>query len=347
MATATKQDRIKIEEVREKKDKTVKKVKRILEEIRKDDLDIFRKVPEDRVKKLEKIIKKIKSKLKCNIDNFERYIRDIAGARITCCTLDEIPKVIDLIKNHVEISNCKILRKYEKHDDDGYRGCHLEVTVEIVYKKKIIKDICEIQVRTLAGDLWAVLSHRDFYKAPSEPPPLVRKDMLTLSKLLEVVDESALSLRQRIKDETDKKVKAKAKLKKLANKDMLTPENIQKLVRKVFQKEISIDFAYKLVQSVLALNIVSLNEYKTLVEKHQDIIRNTFKKFSVTPQLVDSLYAPMFLESEGIKDGKEALVERAQDLRKKTLRAVEKGREIPKEELEEKLEKKIEISQPM
>lgn len=339
MTRITRQDRSKIEQVMKKKRRTLEKVIEILKNIREDNPDTIKKDPEGRVKSLERIEEKIRTIEECDVSNFLRYIKDIAGARITCCTLDEIPIVEDIIMKHPEIKKCKVLRKYEEGaDEEGYRGHHLGVTVEFLYENRIIKDICEIQIRTLAGDLWAVLSHRDFYKSPTKPPPSVAKDMLILSKQLEVVDDSALSLKQRIRDEINRQAREKGKA-KLAEKDMLTLENIRKLVRNTFRKDISINFAYELIQFVLGYNVVSLKEYKKLItlQKYRTIIEDTFRKYKIKPELHDYLHTPVLLEEDGIIAGKRFLLRNAKERYEKTVALVEKEREIPKEVLKEEV----------
>ena len=63
--------------------------------------------------------------------------------------------MIKLIKEKDYISNPK---------DSGYRSYHLivEVPVELINEKTYVK--AEIQIRTLAMDLWASLDHKITYK---------------------------------------------------------------------------------------------------------------------------------------------------------------------------------------
>lgn len=342
MKRLTKKDKAKIEEVRNRKERTIGKVFEILNDICKDNPNIFKKFPERRVKSLERIEEKMKSAKKCNISNFERYVRDIAGARVTCCTRDEIQEAEALIKKHPEIKKCKVLRRYDQPpDEDGYRGHHLEVTVHVFYENKTLTDICEVQIRTLASDLWAVLSHRDFYGSPIIPPTLVRRDMRTLSKQLEVVDDLAVSLKQRIRDEVNREAREKAKM-KLAEKDMLTPDNVINLIRKTFKKKIHTDFAYQLMGYALSHDVISLKEYKRLITKHRTMIEDIYKAVRVSPPLEDYVYAPIFAKWRGVSEAKKVLFRRAKTLYARVMAPVEKGVEISKEELK----KEIKTSQP-
>jgi len=344
VARLTNQDRIEIESLIEKKQRTLDKVRDILGVICRDNRDILQRDPEARLKKVVDIERKIRHKKKFSIGSVEREVRDIAGARITCCTLDEIHEAEDLIKKHPDIEECKVTRKYEDGPDEhGYRGHHLEVAVRVSYKNEVIRDTCEIQIRTLAADLWAVLSRRDFYRSPSKPPALIREDMLTLGKQLEVVDELALSLKRRIREEVKREARERPK-KKLAEKDMLTPDNVVNLVRKMYRKRISIDAAYQLVQYVLSSEVTSLKQYKDLISssEYKSMIIDIYRKYNLSPPLEDLLYAPIFAKLAGTRATKKVLREQAQALHTQTVSRVEKGVEISKEDLE----KEIKVSRP-
>ena len=344
MPRLKKKDREIIQKITDKKEKVRAKVYSILRDICEGNPEIFKKAPESRTKTLERIVKKMAARKDCNIGNLEKRIEDIAGARVTCCTIDEMPAAEELIKKHPDIKKCVVRKQWKDGSDEfGYRGHHLVVTVRIFHENKAINGTCEIQIRTLAMDLWAVLSHRDFYTVPPPPPPpLVQKDMITLSKVLEVVDDLAVTLKKRTRDEIDKE--ALEKTKGQAQKDMLTPENIQKLVKATFKKKISLDEAYKLLQYALTFDVVSLKHYKRLIaekSKYRELIRKRYSEQGVEPEFWDHLYYPILLESAGTRIGTNVLKGRIQEI-KRRMRAVEKGVAIS----EETLAKEKKTSQP-
>ena len=335
MPRFNKTDQNKIEEVRKKKERTSEKVYEILSIICEDNPDVFKKKPEKRVKKTDRIIENLKEKSIASITKLETNIRDIAGTRVTCCTLDEILEVEDLIRNHPDIIDCKVLRTYDDGpDEQGYRGHHLEVKVNVSFGNKTYKDFCEIQIRTLAGDLWAVLSHRDFYKSSHNIPDTVKLDMKTLGKQLEVVDEMAQSLKIRIREEIDKKAKEKS-TDKLSEEDMLTPINVIRLIKKIFNKEITVNLAYRLIQYALNYNLITLKKYKKILknQKFKIFIEEPYTKLGIKPPFEDYLYAPILLQSEGESKTKNILERKANKIYAETIKTVEKGVNISKEEL--------------
>lgn len=338
MKRLKKSDIEKIEKIRDKKERTLDKVKTILKDICKDNQDIFKKDPQARPKPLESIIGKLNASGCKDINKLEKYVEDIAGARVTCCTIDEIDMVRNLIESHPDIKESKIIRDWkEGPDEEGYIGLHLLVTVEISYKNRPIKDTCEIQIRTLAMDLWATLSHRDFYKASSPPPPLVKSDMTSLSKLLQVADNLAVSLKQRRREALDKEIEQKAKGK--VQRDMLTPINVQNLVFKIHDSQISLEQAYNIIQFAFDYEIYSLRTYKNLVapnSKYCKNMRRFFSKYQVEPELIDYLHAPIFFKTLGNRKAEKALMYRIKELKKeKKIKVGEKGAEISKSKLDE------------
>ena len=131
-----------------------------------------------------------------------KTVRDIAGARVTCYNIDDVEVIQKAIQDHIDVKHCTILRTQQDIGDDGYIGQHLEVIVSVLYNNRSTKDNCEIQIRTLAQDTWAVLSHKEFYKKVGRAvPPLVKDDMVTLSTLLQCIDRIALNIKRRVQDE--------------------------------------------------------------------------------------------------------------------------------------------------
>ena len=326
----------KIEQIRDRKERVCQKVVNILTDICRDNKAILKKDPEYRIKDLESIKGKMRSKGCTDINMLEKYVDDIAGTRLTCCTRDEIPMVEKLIRRHPDIKKCTITRNWDDAPDEfGYRGHHLLVKVKFSYNNKAVIDTCEIQIRTLATDLWATLSHRDIYKAPIEASPMIRQDMVNLSQLLSTVDGMAVSLKERRREEIDKIIEEKREGK--AEKDMLTPKNIGYLINKIYKKQIDIENAYSLIQYALSYNIPSLKDYKTLITRgsiYQKQIDEFFDRNGFEPRLSDRLHAPILIKSIGIKKAKNILMARIKKYRaEKEVKVGEKGSEISKDKL--------------
>ena len=114
-----------------------------------------------RIKSADSIINKLyKDNKEFTLDNVEKYVNDIVGVRIICSLESDIYDLIDIIRNSsvIKVINEKDFIKDVK--DTGYRSYHMivEVPVELINEKVSVK--AEIQIRTLAMDLWASLEHK-------------------------------------------------------------------------------------------------------------------------------------------------------------------------------------------
>lgn len=156
-----------------------------------------------RIKSADSIINKLyKDNLDFNLDNVEEYINDIVGVRIICAFESDVYELIDIIRNSniIHVINEKDFITNPKKT--GYRSYHLivEVPVELINEKVMVK--AEIQIRTLAMDLWASLEHKLKYKSEYCTEDISKK-LIDISSQLHVIDEEMLEL---VKEENEIKL---------------------------------------------------------------------------------------------------------------------------------------------
>lgn len=119
-----------------------------------------------RIKNKESIRRKLNNMdLDFNLKNIEENIKDVVGIRIICSFLPDVYDLIEIIKNSHIIKVIKEKDYINHPKESGYRSYHLivEVPVELIQGKEFVK--AEIQIRTLAMDLWASLDHKLSYKS--------------------------------------------------------------------------------------------------------------------------------------------------------------------------------------
>lgn len=183
-----------------------------------------------RVKKISSILEKAQKK-KIPMENIEEQIEDIAGIRIICQFVEDIDKVVELIKrrNDMEIKSIKDYISNKK--DSGYRSYHLIIfyTVQTLQGPKRLQ--AEIQIRTLAMNFWATIEHSLQYKYKHNMPQHIKDRLSKASEAIIVLDQEMSSVRDEIMDAQNSfRVKASVV------SDILT--NIQNLYKVANQREV-------------------------------------------------------------------------------------------------------------
>ena len=121
---------------------------------------------EYRIKSLDSIIEKLKRNgYEVTIDNIYAHINDVAGIRVICNYLDDIYYLRRLL---TRTESFKVIREvdYIAHPkESGYRSLHLIIDVPIVISEGTLHLPVEIQLRTIAMDMWASLEHELRYKS--------------------------------------------------------------------------------------------------------------------------------------------------------------------------------------
>lgn len=155
-----------------------------------------------RLKTPESIVEKMHRRgLPISVENIQKSLTDISGARVICSFLDDIYILADMIEGQEDIS---ILAKkdYIAHPkENGYRSLHLIVSIPI-YLSQGRKDIpVEIQFRTIAMEFWATLEHKIKYKKKIADPESVSAELKSCADLINEIDHRMQSLRRRTIDE--------------------------------------------------------------------------------------------------------------------------------------------------
>ena len=121
---------------------------------------------EYRIKTTDSIVDKLKRRgHEVTVDNIFAHIHDVAGIRGICNYLDDIYYLRSLLTRN---ESFKVLRESDyikEPKTSGYRSLHLIVEVPIVISEGTLHLPVEIQLRTIAMDMWASLEHELRYKS--------------------------------------------------------------------------------------------------------------------------------------------------------------------------------------
>lgn len=133
---------------------------------------------DSRLKSPQSIIGKLQKKeLPITTESARKNLLDIAGIRVTCCYINDIYAIADMLCRRDDFTVIK-QKDYIKHPKpSGYRSYHLIVNVPVYLSSKKSYAPVEIQIRTIAMDFWASLEHQLKYKTSAAITPEISEEL--------------------------------------------------------------------------------------------------------------------------------------------------------------------------
>ncbi len=152
-----------------------------------------------RVKTVASILEKAQKK-NIPIDEIEDRLIDIAGVRIICQFVEDIERVVEIIRRRTDMEVIHE-RDYINHmKDSGYRSYHMIVNywVQTLEGDRQIK--VEIQIRTLAMNFWSTIEHSLQYKYKKNIPDHIREKLTNAANAIIQLDNEMSAVRSEIMD---------------------------------------------------------------------------------------------------------------------------------------------------
>lgn len=175
------------------------KLRGIRKQFRENDLHIPIEFVTGRVKPVESIL--AKSELRnIPLNCLEEEMQDIAGLRIMCQFVEDIPKVVDLLRNRKDLTIIQERDYITNKKESGYRSYHLvvEYPVQLITGEK--KIFVEIQIRTLAMNFWATIEHSLNYKYQGVFPKEMKERLQRAAEAAHQLDEEMSNIREEIQE---------------------------------------------------------------------------------------------------------------------------------------------------
>lgn len=126
-------------------------------------------------------------------------VTDLAGVRITYLYLADRHTIESLIANEFEIIEKTDTIDKAGPEQFGYGALHYLVRLNEnssgARYDELKNLVCEIQVRTILQDAWAIVAHHLSYKQESDVPSQLRRKLNALSGLFETADDKFDELR--------------------------------------------------------------------------------------------------------------------------------------------------------
>jgi putative GTP pyrophosphokinase len=132
-------------------------------------IDLGRSCPiehvSSRVKSLDRIVGKAQ-RLRCPLtgEHMRRNILGIAGVRITCGVISDVYRVARLLTTQSDIRVIEVEDCIARPKPNGYKSLHITVEVPVFLSTRVEHVPVELQIRTIAMDIWAGFEHEIFYK---------------------------------------------------------------------------------------------------------------------------------------------------------------------------------------
>ena len=130
-----------------------------------------------RLKSAKSILGKLQKKdLDLTLSAACNNIYDIAGIRVVCSYIKDVYLIRDRLMAQDDIMIMQIKDYIETPKENGYRSLHMVIRVPVYFMNKKQLVPVELQIRTLAMDLWASLEHDIKYKClyQAETMPLLQ-----------------------------------------------------------------------------------------------------------------------------------------------------------------------------
>lgn len=150
-----------------------------------------------RLKSLQSIKEKLqRQSLPFTLSAIEENLNDIAGVRVVCSFPDDVYMLANALLQQDDITLVTMKDYIKKPKKNGYRSLHMIITVPIflAHEKKLMK--VEIQLRTIAMDVWASLEHQLRYKKNSPYTKEMADELLYCANLSAELDKRMDSLRE-------------------------------------------------------------------------------------------------------------------------------------------------------
>lgn len=152
-----------------------------------------------RVKKISSIIEKARKK-EIEFERIEEEIEDIAGIRIICQFVEDIDKVVELIRERAGKDMMIIREKdYVKNmKKSGYRSYHVIIKYPVHTALGEFNILAEVQIRTLAMNFWATIEHSLKYKYNGKIPEELLEKLIHAAEAAHSLDHEMSYIRNEI-----------------------------------------------------------------------------------------------------------------------------------------------------
>ncbi len=154
---------------------------------------------ECRLKSAESTVNKLRRKgYEVSTQSIMEHIQDVAGVRVICNYTDDLYRLAGVIEKHRDFTLLRRTDYIANPKPNGYRSLHLVVEVPVTISEVILRLPVEIQLRTIAMDMWASLEHELHYKSNKNISDEATEQLKECAEQLSAIDAKMQEISQSI-----------------------------------------------------------------------------------------------------------------------------------------------------
>lgn len=152
-----------------------------------------------RVKPIASILDKAAEK-GIPLNQLSEEMQDIAGLRIMCQFVDDINRVVKLLKIRNDFEIVEERNYISNKKSSGYRSYHIVICYPVQTINGEKKILVEIQIRTLAMNFWATIEHSLNYKYKGQFPEDIKLRLQRAAEAAFLLDEEMSQIKGEIQE---------------------------------------------------------------------------------------------------------------------------------------------------
>lgn len=140
--------------------------------------------------------------LEMQVATIEKNLHDIAGVRVICSFVEDVYALSNALLAQDDVTLIEKKDYIRSPKKNGYRSLHLIVSIPIFLANEKREMQVEIQLRTIAMDIWASLEHQMSYKKEIDRTEGLSAELLECAELAYALDERMNAIHRQIADNT-------------------------------------------------------------------------------------------------------------------------------------------------
>ena len=136
--------------------------------------------------------------LEPTLKNARLHLNDIGGIRVICSLIEDVYTIADQLKHQNDITVLTIKDYIKNPKPNGYRSYHMIIEVPVFLTDRVTPVKIEVQIRTVAMDLWAGLEHKIYYKSGIRIPQTLQDEIKQTADDMAAIDQRLCRMKAEI-----------------------------------------------------------------------------------------------------------------------------------------------------